>query len=64
MTYAIAVFAPLVGSLIALLLGRQIGDRAAQAVTISCMVLASICGSIAFFSLVVFHRSNLGGYLP
>jgi len=54
-TYAIAVFAPLVGSLIALLLGRQIGDRAAQAVTISCMVLASICGSIAFFSLVVYH---------
>jgi NADH-quinone oxidoreductase subunit L len=58
MIYAVAVLAPLFGSLVALLLGRQIGDRAAQAVTILCMVLATICGSIAFFSLV------LGGAAP
>jgi len=53
MIYTVAVFAPLFGSLIALLLGKQIGDRAAQAVTILCMIVAAICGSIAFFSLVL-----------
>ncbi len=52
MLYAIAVFAPLLGSLIALLLGRQIGDRAAQMVTILCMSLAAICGTAAFYDLV------------
>ncbi len=52
MFYAIAVFAPLLGSLIAGLLGRSIGDRAAQAVTILCMVLASICGVASFIDLV------------
>jgi NADH-quinone oxidoreductase subunit L len=50
-TYGIAVFAPLVGALIAGLLGRVIGDRAAQAVSIGCMVVAAICGSLAFFPL-------------
>ncbi len=50
--FAIAVFAPLVGSLVALLLGRQIGDRAAQIVTIACMILASVCGVSAFIDLV------------
>lgn len=48
MLTGVAVFAPLVGSLTALLLGRQIGDRAAQAVTILCMLLASACGLIGF----------------
>ena len=52
MLYAVAVLAPLVGSLIALLLGRQIGDRAAQMVTILCMGIAAICGVSAFVSLV------------
>ena len=52
MIYAIAVFAPLVGSLIAGLFGKAIGDRAAQAVTITCMVLAAICGVSAFAQLV------------
>ncbi len=52
MIYAIAVFAPLAGSLIAGLFGRAIGDRAAQAVTITCMVLASLCGITAFAQLV------------
>ena len=32
-------------SLVAGLLGRQIGDRASQAVTILCMTVAAICGS-------------------
>jgi NADH-quinone oxidoreductase subunit L len=52
MLTAVAVFAPLVGSLTALLIGRQIGDRAAQAVTILCMLLASVCGVIGFIDHV------------
>ena len=47
MIYAVAVLAPLAGSIIAGLLGRVIGDRASQAVTILCMILASICGVTA-----------------
>ena len=49
--YGVAVLAPLTGALIAGLLGRAIGDRAAQTVTILCMILAAICGSLAFFPL-------------
>jgi NADH-quinone oxidoreductase subunit L len=52
MLYTVAVFAPLLGSLVAGLLGRMIGDRAAQAVTIICMVLASVCGVASFYDLV------------
>ncbi len=52
MYLAIAVLAPLFGSTIALLLGRQIGDRAAQAVTIFCMLLASACGVISWINLI------------
>jgi NADH-quinone oxidoreductase subunit L len=52
MLLAVAVFAPLFGSLIAGLLGRAIGDKAAQAVTIMCMLLASACGVAAFVGLV------------
>ena len=52
MTYAVAVFAPLLGALIAGLLGRQIGDRASQAVTVGCMVVAAVCGAISFFPVV------------
>jgi len=55
MLYAVAVFAPLFGSAIAGLFGRAIGDRAAQAVTIACMVLASICGVASFVTLVYGH---------
>ncbi|MCW3475206.1 NADH-quinone oxidoreductase subunit L [Limobrevibacterium gyesilva] len=52
MLFAVAVFAPLLGSIVAGLFGKAIGDRAAQAVTILCMILASICGVSAFVSLV------------
>ncbi len=52
MYFAIAVLAPLFGATVALLLGRQIGDRAAQAVTIACMLLASVCGVTAFVDLI------------
>jgi NADH-quinone oxidoreductase subunit L len=52
MLYAVAVFAPLFGSAIAGLFGKVIGDRAAQAVTIICMLLASACGITSFVELV------------
>ena len=48
MLYAGAVFAPLLGSLVAGLLGRQIGDRASQGVTIGCMCIAAFCGVSSF----------------
>ncbi|GAC1340222.1 MAG: NADH-quinone oxidoreductase subunit L [Acetobacteraceae bacterium] len=52
MLYAVAVFAPLLGSLVAGLLGRQIGDRASQAVTIICMIVAAICGTASFLPIL------------
>ena len=52
MLFAVAVFAPLLGSAIAGLSGRAIGDRAAQMVTIGCMILAAICGVTAWVQLV------------
>ena len=41
MIYAVAVFAPLFGALVSGLLGRSIGDRAAIAVSILCMLVAA-----------------------
>ena len=46
MLYAIAVFAPLVGALIAGLLGPALGDRAAERVAILGMVVSAICAVI------------------
>ncbi len=51
MLFAVAIFAPLLGSAVAGLFGKAIGDRAAMAVTILCMILASICGVTAFVQL-------------
>jgi NADH-quinone oxidoreductase subunit L len=52
MIYAVAVFAPLFGSLVSGLLGRSIGDRAAMAVSILCMLVAAALGPLACFQLV------------
>ena len=52
MIYAVAVFAPLLGSLVAGLLGRSIGDRAAMAVSVLCMLVAAALGPIACYQLV------------
>jgi NADH-quinone oxidoreductase subunit L len=52
MIYAVAVFAPLLGSLVAGLLGRSIGDRAAMAVSVLCMLLAAALGPIACYQLI------------
>ncbi|HET6236964.1 MAG TPA: NADH-quinone oxidoreductase subunit L [Acetobacteraceae bacterium] len=51
MIYAVAVFAPLIGALIAGLLGRAIGDRAATGASITGMIVAAICGPLACFQL-------------
>ena len=48
MLYAVAVFAPLVGALVAGLFGRQIGDKASEAVTVLCMCVAAVCGITSF----------------
>ena len=53
MLYATAVFAPLLGSLVAGLLGRAIGDRAAQAATILLMALAAVCGTLNWVDYVL-----------
>ncbi len=48
MIYLVAVFAPLLGAIVSGLFGRAIGDRAAQAVSILCMIVAAICGVASF----------------
>jgi NADH-quinone oxidoreductase subunit L len=67
MLFAVAVFAPLFGSATAGLFGKAIGDRAAQAVTILCMLLASACGVAAFVQLIYQGGSpgvvSLGSFL-
>ena len=59
MLYAVAVFAPLLGSLVAGLLGPVIGDRAAQAATILLMILASVCG-VTSWAGYVWHGGHAG----
>jgi len=59
MIYAAAVFAPLVGAVIAGFLGRAIGDRASQAVTILCMALAAVCGAVAFANVALGHAPTV-----
>ena len=51
MIYALAVFAPLAGALVSGLLGRSIGDKAAMAASVLGMIVAAICGPLAFFQL-------------
>jgi NADH-quinone oxidoreductase subunit L len=53
MIYTVAVFAPLLGSLVSGLLGRSIGDRAAMAVSVLCMLVAAALGPLACFQLVL-----------
>ncbi len=48
MTFITAVFAPLFGAMVSGLFGRFIGDRAASAVSILCMLLAAACGPFAW----------------
>ncbi len=49
MIYAIAILAPLFGSVIAGAFGRSLGDRFASSITITLMVIASLCGVTPMF---------------
>ena len=49
----LAVFSPLVAFMIAGLLGRQIGDRGAQAVTCFGVILAAACSITLFFEVIL-----------
>ncbi len=51
----IAVFAPLVGFLIAFLFGKQIGDKGAQFVTCTGLILAAACSCALFYQVVLGH---------
>jgi NADH-quinone oxidoreductase subunit L len=62
MLFAVAVFAPLLGAVTAGFFGRQIGDRASQAVTILCMVVAAVCGTLSF--VPVLDGTATPGVLP
>jgi NADH-quinone oxidoreductase subunit L len=53
--YAGAVLLPLLGALVAGLFGRSLGNRGAQSVTVGCMVLAAICGAVAFVNVALGH---------
>ncbi len=53
MLFSIAVFAPLAGALVSGLLGKSIGDKAAMGASILGMVIAAICGPLAFFQMSV-----------
>ena len=58
MIYAIAVFAPIFGSLVCGFAGRLIGDRPAQLITIACMLLASVCGVTSWYQHVFADEPN------
>jgi NADH-quinone oxidoreductase subunit L len=51
--FALIVFLPLIGFLIAGLGGRLIGDRGSQIVTCSLLVLAAVLSWVAFFDIAV-----------
>ncbi|MGH7041104.1 MAG: NADH-quinone oxidoreductase subunit L, partial [Acetobacteraceae bacterium] len=51
MIYTLAVFAPLAGALVSGLCGRWIGDRAAMAASVLGMVVAAVCGPLAWVML-------------
>jgi NADH-quinone oxidoreductase subunit L len=62
----IAVFAPLVGFLIAFLFGKQIGEKGAQFVTCSGLILAALCSCALFYFVAIGHEPrtiNLGTWI-
>ena len=44
--YALAIFLPLIGAILAGFLGRLLGDRGSQIVTCGCMLLSAVLGCI------------------
>ena len=51
--YVGAIFLPLLGACLAGFLGRWLGDKASQWVTVLCMVLAAACGIGAFIEVAL-----------
>src|SRR5690349_7986868 len=51
MFYALAVFAPLAGAAVSGLFGRFIGNKPAMGFSIAGMIVAAVCGPLAFFQL-------------
>jgi NADH-quinone oxidoreductase subunit L len=62
MLFATAVFAPLLGSLLAGLPGRALGDRTAQMFSIGFMLLASVCGVTCWVQHIFLGAPN--GVVP
>ncbi|MEJ0046158.1 MAG: NADH-quinone oxidoreductase subunit L [Rhodospirillales bacterium] len=58
MLFATAVFAPLIGAVLAGLPGRALGDRTAQLISIAFMVLASVCGVSAWVQHIYLGNGN------
>ena len=58
MLYGLAVFAPLAGALVSGLLGKAIGDKGAMGASVFGMVVAAICGPLAFFQLTGGRRTR------
>ncbi|MGG5808367.1 NADH-quinone oxidoreductase subunit L [Falsiroseomonas sp. CW058] len=57
--YVGAVFFPLLGACLAGFLGRWLGDRASQWVTVACMALAAACGIGAFAEVALGHAPGV-----
>ena len=62
MIFGIAVFAPLLGAILAGLPGRVLGDRVAQAMAIGLMLVASVCGVTSWIQHI--YGGALNGYVP
>jgi NADH-quinone oxidoreductase subunit L len=57
--YVGAIFFPLLGATLAGFLGRWLGDRASQWVTVGCMALAAACGIGAFAEVAFGHAHGV-----
>ncbi len=57
--YVLAIFAPLLGSVIAGIFGRLIGDRLSQLVTVLCMAIAAASGAYAFVQVALNHAPTV-----
>jgi NADH-quinone oxidoreductase subunit L len=57
--YVGAVFFPLLGACLAGFLGRWLGDKLSQWVTVACMALAAACGIGAFIQVALGHAPGV-----
>jgi NADH-quinone oxidoreductase subunit L len=57
--YVGAIFFPLLGATLAGFLGRWLGDKASEWVTVLCMALAAACGIGAFLQVAIGHAPGV-----